>query len=116
VIGRDADGRLNGRLIDNALGLVERFVPAKDRTERIDGLRLASGQYAATGIGTVRDCTVSLDDYAVRLAARGTGALNTRVHALISVSGLSSTAKVEDLLDSMEDWRYSADPWLQVWT
>ena len=28
VIGRDENGRLNGRLIDNALGLVERFMPA----------------------------------------------------------------------------------------
>jgi hypothetical protein len=42
VIGRDADGRLNGRLIDNAMGLVERLVPAPDRAQQIDGLRLAS--------------------------------------------------------------------------
>ncbi|MFF4575878.1 amidohydrolase family protein [Streptomyces sp. NPDC001410] len=31
VIGRDADGHLNGRLIDNALPLVERLLPAPDR-------------------------------------------------------------------------------------
>ncbi|MFF4399784.1 hypothetical protein [Streptomyces sp. NPDC001480] len=58
VIGRDADGKLDGRLIDNALGLVERLFPAPDRAQRIAGLRLASSQYAATGIGTVRDCAV----------------------------------------------------------
>ncbi|WP_031227149.1 amidohydrolase [Streptomyces roseochromogenus] len=115
VIGRDADGRLNGRLIDNALGLVERHVPARSRAQRIDGLRLASGRYAATGIGTVRDCAVSLDDYAVLLAAREAGALHTRVRALISAFGLSSAAQVEDLLDAMEDWRYGADPGLRVW-
>ncbi|ANP52453.1 putative amidohydrolase YtcJ [Streptomyces griseochromogenes] len=115
VIGRDADGRLNGRLIDNALGLVERLVPAQDRARRVDGLRLASGQYAATGIGTVRDCAVSLDDYAVLLDARDAGALSTRVRALISAIGLSSAAEVDDLLDAMEDWRHSADPWLGTW-
>ncbi|MFF2146575.1 amidohydrolase [Kitasatospora sp. NPDC058190] len=115
VIGRDADGRLNGRLIDNALGLVERFVPAQDRAQRIDGLRLASSQYAATGIGTVRDCAVSLEDYATLLAAREAGALSTRVRALIATFGLTSAAQVEDLLDAMEDWRCSADPWLRVW-
>ncbi|OLZ69024.1 amidohydrolase [Streptomyces sp. IMTB 2501] len=115
VIGRDADGRLNGRLIDNALGLVERHVPAQNRAQRIDGLRLASGRYAATGIGTVRDCAVSLDDYAALLAAREAGALHTRVRALVSALGLSSTAQVEDLLDAMEDWRYGADPGLRVW-
>ncbi|WP_369386853.1 amidohydrolase [Streptomyces sp. CG1] len=115
VIGRDADGRLNGRLIDNALGLVERHVPAQSRARRIDGLRLASGRYAATGIGTVRDCAVSLDDYAVLLATREAGALHTRVRALVSALGLSSAAQVEDLLDAMEDWRYRADPELRVW-
>ena len=34
VIGRDADGRLNGRLIDQAMGLVERLVPAADQEGR----------------------------------------------------------------------------------
>jgi predicted amidohydrolase YtcJ len=114
VIGRDDDGRLNGRLIDNALVLVERLVPAEGRARRIDGLRLASGRYAATGTGTVRDCAVSLDDYAVLLAAREAGALSTRVRALISAIGLSGAAQVEELLDAMEDWRYGTGPWLGV--
>jgi len=115
VIGRDADGRLNGRLIDNAMGLVERLVPAEDRARQIEGLRMASGQYAAAGIGTVRDCMVSPEHYATLLAAREAGALNTRVRALISSFGRTSTTEIEDLLDTMEDWRYSADPWLRVW-
>ena len=115
VIGRDTDGRLNGRLVDNALGLVERLVPAPDRTQRIEGLRLASAQYAATGIGTVRDCAVTPEDYAVLLAAREAGALNTRVRALISALGMTSAAQVEELLDVMEDWRDGSGPWLRVW-
>lgn len=115
VIGRDADGHLNGRLIDNAMPLVERLLPAPDRARRIDGLRLAGGQYAATGIGTVRDCAVTPDDYAVLLAAREAGALSTRVRALISALGLTGKAQVEDLLDVMEDWRDGSDPWLRVW-
>ena len=115
VIGREADGRLNGRLIDNALGLVERFLPAEDRARRVDGLRLASRRYAAAGIGTVRDCAVTLDDYAVLRAAREESALSTRVRVLIAALGLSSAGQVEDLLDAMEDLRYSADPGLGVW-
>ncbi len=115
VIGRDADGRLTGRLIDNAMGLVERLVPREERAHRIDGLRIASSQYAATGIGTVRDCAVSLEDYAVLQAALEAGALSTRVRALISAIGLSSAHQMHGLLDAMEDWRYNADPWLQVW-
>ncbi|HEU5353966.1 MAG TPA: amidohydrolase [Actinocrinis sp.] len=115
VIGRDEAGRLTGRLIDNAMGLVERLVPKESRAHRIDGLRVASSQYAATGIGAVRDCAVSLEDFAVLQAAREAGALSTRVRALISAIGLSGADEVEGLLDAMEEWRYSADPWLQVW-
>jgi len=115
VIGRDADGRLTGRLIDNAQPLIERLLPAVDQAKRIEGLRAASAQYAATGIGTVRDCAVLPGDYEVLLAAREAGALGTRVRALIATFGLSSAAQVDDLLDRMEDWRYNGDPWLQVW-
>jgi len=115
VIGRDADGNPTGRLIDNAMGLVERLVPPPGRAEGIDGLRLASGQYAATGIGTVRDCAVSPDDFATLLSVSQAGALSTRVRALIATFGMTSAAQVEDLLDSIQDWRYSADPWLGVW-
>jgi predicted amidohydrolase YtcJ len=114
-IGRDADGNLTGRLIDNAQSVVERLVPPPALAERIEGLRLASGQYAAAGIGTVRDCAVSPDDFATLLSLAQAGALSTRVRALIPTFGLTSAAQVEDLLDSMEDWRYSADPWLGVW-
>ncbi|MER8236319.1 amidohydrolase [Streptomyces sp. NPDC094049] len=115
VIGRDAEGRLTGRLIDTAVGLVERLVPAEDRGRRVDGLRIASAQYAATGIGTVRDCMVMPSDYDVLTAARDARALSTRVRALISALQITEAAGVEDLLDTMEQWRYQADPWLRVW-
>lgn len=115
VIGRDEQGRLNGRLVDNAMGLVERLLPASDQQTRIDGLRLASKDYAATGIGTVRDCMVPLPDLAVVHAARRQGALHTRVRALVSALGMTDPAQIEDLLDGMEDWRYTDDPQLKVW-
>ncbi|WP_329571001.1 amidohydrolase [Kitasatospora sp. NBC_01266] len=115
VIGRDEHGRLNGRLIDNALGLVEHLLPPSDLTTRIDGLRRASHDYAATGIGTVRDCAVPLPDLAVLQAARDEGALSVRIRALVSAIGLTDPAQVEDLLDGMAPWRYTADPLLRVW-
>lgn len=115
VIGRNADGSLNGRLIDNAQGLVERLVPADDSGRAVDGLRLASENFAATGIGTIRDAAVFPGDYALLQDAHAAGALNVRVRALLATFGMTSAAEVNQLLDVMEDWRYSADPWLQVW-
>ncbi|MFI0714949.1 amidohydrolase [Streptomyces inhibens] len=114
-IGRDEQGRLNGRLIDNAMGLVEHLLPAPDLRARVDGLRQASRDYAATGIGTVRDAMVPLADLAVLRAAQQQGALHTRVRALVSTIGITDPAQIEDLLDGMEDWRYTADPLLRVW-
>jgi hypothetical protein len=115
IVGHDDDGHLNGRLIDNAKALVERLLPPDDRAQRIDGLRIASAQYATTGIGTVRDCAVSLDDYAILLAAREAGALNTRVRALIAALGPITVPALEERLDAMEAFRYGNDPWLRVW-
>ncbi|HEX4226954.1 MAG TPA: amidohydrolase, partial [Pseudonocardiaceae bacterium] len=115
IVGRDDDGHLNGRLIDSAKRLVEPLLPAQDRAQRIDGLGIASGQYAATGIGTVRDCAVSLDDYAILGATRDAGVLSTRVRALIAMFGPMSVPQLTDRLDAMEDLRYQADPWLRVW-
>ena len=115
IIGRDADGHLTGRLIDTAKAFVERLLPEGDRAQRIDGLRIASGQYAATGIGTVRDCAVSLADYDILRAARDAGALRTRVRALIAALGPITGPQLTERLDAMEEFRYGADPWLRVW-
>jgi predicted amidohydrolase YtcJ len=58
---------------------------------------------------------VSLNDYALLRAARDAGTLKTRVRALIAAFDRDTVAKMNDLLDGMEDLRYEADPWLKVW-
>ncbi|MEY9946629.1 amidohydrolase [Kitasatospora sp. GAS1066B] len=115
---RDAEGRLTGRLIGAAAAQAERLLPRPDLAARIEGLRAASHAYAATGIGTVRDCMVPLADLPVLRAARQAGALGVRVRALVSAIGLNSLAQVEHLLDGMADWQESGaneDDWLSVW-
>jgi predicted amidohydrolase YtcJ len=115
IIGKDEHGRLTGRLTDNALHLVERLVPQPDATQRVEGLRRASSDYAARGIGTVRDCAVPLPDLALLRRAEQSGGLSTRVRALVSAMGKSHPDEVDELLDAMEDWRYPRDAWLKVW-
>ncbi|MEV4611491.1 amidohydrolase [Kitasatospora sp. NPDC049258] len=112
---RDRDGRPTGRLVDTAIALVERLLPRPDLASRIDGLRAASRDYAATGIGTVRDCMVPIEDLDVLRAAHLAGALSVRVRALVSGFGVRTAADAEDLLDRMEPWRERGDPWLRVW-
>lgn len=115
VIERDGSGRLTGRLVDNAMRLVEHLVPAADRAHRVDGFRRASADYAATGIGTARDAAVPLADLAVLQATLDEGALSVRVRALVSAMGMTDPGQVTALLDGMEPWRYRNDPWLRVW-
>lgn len=115
LIGRDAAGRLTGRLVDSAMALAEGLLPRPDLASRIDGLRAASHDYAATGIGTVRDCLVPVEDLEVLRAARDAGALGVRIRALVSGFGAHTADEVDELLDRMEPWRKSEDSWLQVW-
>ncbi|GAA1260881.1 amidohydrolase [Kitasatospora nipponensis] len=115
VIERDPQGRLTGRLVDRAIVLAERLLPRPALAERIEGLRAASRDYAATGIGTVRDCLVPVEDLAVLRAAREAGALSVRVRALVSGFAAREAAEIEALLDAMQPWHGTDDPWLRVW-
>lgn len=114
VIERDEHGRPTGRLVDNAQGLVETLLPAPDLASRVEGLRLASHQYAATGIGTARDCLSTLDDLRALRAARDADALGVRARVLVSAAGAAGVAEVDEVLDAIEEWRGVDDPWLRV--
>ncbi|MFI6447207.1 amidohydrolase [Kitasatospora sp. NPDC050543] len=114
-IQHDERGRPTGRLIGSATALAERLLPRPDLASRIEGLRAASHDYAATGIGTVRDCLVPVEDLAVLGAARERGALGVRIRALVSGFAARSAADVDDLLDLMEPWQGVEDDWLRVW-
>ncbi|MFI9160249.1 amidohydrolase [Kitasatospora aureofaciens] len=117
VIERDEHGRLTGRLINRATELVERVLPRPTLAERIEGLRAASAGYAATGIGTVRDCLVPVEDLDVLDAARAEGALAVRVRALVSGFAARTPEQVDALLDRMDRWRTEGrdDARLRLW-
>ncbi|MEV7773947.1 amidohydrolase [Kitasatospora sp. NPDC086791] len=117
VIERDEQGRLTGRLINRAVEPVERVLPRPTLAERIDGLRAASADYAATGIGTVRDCLVPVEDLDVLDAARAEGALAVRVRALVSGFAARTPEQVDALLDRMDGWRADGrdDDRLRLW-
>ncbi|WP_093278757.1 amidohydrolase [Saccharopolyspora shandongensis] len=113
-IVRDGDGRPNGHLIDG-LALIQPHLPAPDPARKLDGLRIASHAYAATGIGLVRDTNSSLADLDALTQVRDAGGLSCRVRVLLTTMGFTSVRQVEDVLDGMEEWRHRSDPWLGVW-
>lgn len=115
LISRNEDGTLNGRLIDAAAQLVEHLYPPASNEQRISGLDLASHDYAASGIGTVRDCAVPLPDLDVLQRTHDAGRLSTRVRALVFAQGRDDSTRIDELIDALEPWRYHADPWLRVW-
>ena len=115
IIGRTHDGTLNGRLIDSALHMVTHLLPSPDVEERVAGLDTASHAYAATGIGTVRDCAVPLSDLEILARTRDAKRLGTRVRALVMAQGAREISQLDQLLDAVDEWRPRGDPWLQVW-
>src|SRR6516162_10101866 len=72
VIEHDATGEPTGRFEDSAIALVEQLLPAPSFDQQVEGLRLASAAYAATGIGAVRDAATPSGDVALLRAARAT--------------------------------------------
>ncbi|WP_093147373.1 amidohydrolase [Saccharopolyspora antimicrobica] len=113
-IARDDAGRPTGHLIDG-FALIRPHFPAPDPATKLDGLRIASHAYAATGIGTVRDTNSSLADLDALARLRDAGELGCRVRALLTTMGFTSAQQVEEVLDGMEAWRHRSDPWLSVW-
>ncbi|AUG76263.1 Amidohydrolase 3 [Kitasatospora sp. MMS16-BH015] len=114
AVTRDPAGQPTGHL-RGGLALIRPHLPVPDQRAKLDGLRLASHAYAATGIGTVRDTNSSLADLAALRQLREEGGLGCRVRVLLSTLGFSSRHQVEELLDGMEPWRHLGDPWLGVW-
>src|SRR5262249_31700307 len=82
TIVKDAAGNPTGWLIDSAKAPVERLFKPASADKRIEDLRLASRDYAAHGITTVRDAYVQEQEVAILRAARERGALHVRVRAM----------------------------------
>ncbi|MFK4272745.1 amidohydrolase [Streptomyces milbemycinicus] len=103
-ISRDAAGHPSGWLQDAALDLALKVVPPAPPEVLADGLATASAQYAAHGIGTVRDPAVTPDQWEVYRQAEAAGRLAVRSHAMIltTPAALSDAGSVAAYLDALE--------------
>jgi predicted amidohydrolase YtcJ len=91
--GRDAAGRLNGVLLEQALfdfGMPAMsrsgtsVAPASSLTDRLDGLRRATERWHAAGLTSICDAMVGPDDVALFSEAEARGLLTLRTGMLVA--------------------------------
>jgi predicted amidohydrolase YtcJ len=116
TIVKDAAGNPTGWLIDSAKGIAERQFPPPTTEQRIEELRLASLDYAAHGITTVRDAFVQEDEVALYQAAKERGALNVRVRAMVGYGfGPGTPSQMSPWMDRVAARVGSGDDMFRIW-
>ena len=114
-IGRLPDGRPSGVLESAAVYQVAAFAPTASADELAGAIGTRSGEYAALGVGTIREPMVTLDDLlAYQQAWRGE-LLNVRVRAMIRVGHELSAADALALIRGLGSWSGFGDDWLRIW-
>ncbi len=118
-IGRDADGRLNGELVDRAKDPVKLPPrPSPGLEERIESLEKEHLKLAAAGLTGIRYAGVSLDFYKILQEMKRRGRLNLRTDVLIRL-GSSIATSPSNLDEILSGWpepsgAATTDPWLKV--
>jgi hypothetical protein len=82
-IERDAGGNPSGVLVDKAMELADKVIPAPTTAERNAALRAALAQLSAVGLTSVGDAGVSAEDIAVYRSFADQDLLSVRIYAMI---------------------------------
>jgi predicted amidohydrolase YtcJ len=114
-VGHLPDGRLSGVLEGGAVYQVAAFAPALSAGELAGAIGARSGEYAALGVGTIREAMITLEDLqAYQQAWRGE-LLNVRVRPLIKIGNELSPADALALIRGLGTWSGFGDDWLRIW-
>jgi predicted amidohydrolase YtcJ len=87
-----ANGKLTGLLIDNAVGVVERNVPAATKEDYKNWLTAAQQNCFATGLTTITDCGLSPNDIDMIDALQKSNDLKMRLYVMLSDKPSSYTS------------------------
>ena len=87
-----ANGKLTGLLIDNAVGVVERNVPAATKEDYKNWLTAAQKNCFATGLTTITDCGLSPNDIDMIDALQKSNDLKMRLYVMLSDKPSSYTS------------------------
>ena len=86
-IERDSDGNPSGVLVDKAMDLVDKVIPAPTGAERSAALRSALATLSSVGLTGVGDAGISSDDIALYKNFADQGWLSVRIYAMIGDVG-----------------------------
>ena len=86
-IVRDADGDATGVLIDRAMELVSKHVPAPDKTEIRAMYRAANDLLLPLGLTSIHDAGINLEEAEVLIAMADDDELDIRVAAMLGGAG-----------------------------
>lgn len=87
------DGKLTGLLVDNAVGVVEKQVPAATRDDYKDWLTAAQQNCFSTGLTTITDCGLNPDDIDQVDALQKSNDLKMRMYVMLSDKPASYASK-----------------------
>lgn len=89
---RDERGRATGILVDKAMNIVEKHIPAPDRQGIREVYRLAIDALVALGITGVHDAGISKIDAEIYMSMADDSELDIRVYAMLSDAGANLDA------------------------
>ena len=90
-------------------------VPPAAPEALVQGLRQASGAYAALGVGTIREALISVEELGVYQAAWEAGALSVRARPLIRVPNDVGADAAIALVEGLGVHSGFGDDWLRLW-
>jgi predicted amidohydrolase YtcJ len=91
-VERDAAGNPSGVLVDQAMDLVDKFVPQPSDTERRAALQSALGHMNSVGLTAVGDAGDDANDVALYRTFADAGLLTVRIYAMIRDTGADFAA------------------------
>lgn len=102
VIAKDSKtGEPTGELVDNAIGLASKFLPAESDAEKLRDLRKAQIALNSVGLTSVRDPGVAPSDMRIYQALWESGDMTVRVSTSLN---LPSNLPAEKILSLLSPW------------
>lgn len=85
---RNKSGDPTGVLVDNAINLIEKYMPERTKLEQEKALHLALEEMASLGMTGVHDAGINLGAYQMYIDFADNNELTTRIYAMIGGAGV----------------------------